>query len=177
MKRSRVVASVLVLFMVCGPWSEAMAKPILYTIEFVASGTVGDEPINNQPVVVEGVTDSETIDQIVADFQTNGPEIAQTKSLEIAHIMSALSYVADLAFGVDAILKFKQHRDNPTMQLGEVTHLILIAMAVSFTSPLTKNVVRDGNLVTLSIDSIQGNQVVFRTHSDDQALGRYSFTF
>ena len=49
---------------------------------------------------------------------------------------------------------------------------------VSFTDSRMKNVVRDGNLTTLSIDSIQDNTVAFQTHgSDAQALGSFSFTF
>ena len=42
MKIRGVIALVLVLFTVCGPRSKAMAGSILYTIAFVASGTVGD---------------------------------------------------------------------------------------------------------------------------------------
>ena len=42
MKIRGVIALMLVLLMVCGPGSRAMAGSILYTIAFVASGTVGD---------------------------------------------------------------------------------------------------------------------------------------
>ncbi len=58
MTRRRVVATVLILFMVWGSWSTAMAEPILYTIEFVASGTAGGESFTDEPVVFAGVTDT-----------------------------------------------------------------------------------------------------------------------
>ena len=70
--------------------------------------------------------------------------------------LSALSLVAGLGFIIAAFFKFHQHKQNPTQ--------LVLGMGVSFTAPLTRLVVRDGSLVTLSIDSIHDNQVEFRTH-------------
>ena len=148
MTRRGVVASVLLLFMFGGPWRAAMAEPVLYTIEFVASGTVGDEPFVDEPIVVAGVTDTGTIQQIIDNVPSNGSDVQQ--------LLSALSLVAGLGFIVAAFFKFHQHKQNPTQ--------LVLGLGVSFTAPLTTLVARDGSLVTLSIDSIHDNQVEFRTH-------------
>src|SRR5437667_6342616 len=75
MTRRGVVASVLVLFILGGPWRAAMAEPVLYTIEFVASGTVGDEPFVDEPIVVAGVTDTVTIQQIIDNVPPNVSDV------------------------------------------------------------------------------------------------------
>jgi hypothetical protein len=144
MTGSRVVASVLVLLMIVGPWSSAMAEPVLYTIHFVASGTVGGVPFSDEPLTFAGVTDTGTV-----------AAIAQANLAELAQLITSLAFVAGLGFGIAAIAKFKEHKQNPT-QLG-------FAVEVGFPSPLTKSVVRDGELVTLTIDSILNNTLEFRT--------------
>ena len=144
MRGSRVFASVLVLLMILGPWSSAMAEPVLYTIEFVASGTVGGVPFSDEPLTFAGVTDTGTV-----------AAIAQANLTELAQLITSLGYVAGLGFGIAAIAKFKQHENNP-VQHG-------FAIEVSFPSPLTVPVVRDGELVTLTIDSILNNTLVLRT--------------
>jgi hypothetical protein len=142
---SPVLASVLVLLMIAGPWSSAMAEPILYTIEFVASGTVGGvPPFSNEPLVFASVTDTGTV-----------AAIAQANLARLQQLIGSLSYIAGLGFGIASIVKFKQHEDNPT-QCG-------LAVEVTFPSPLTKLVVRDRELVTPAIDSILNNSLEFRT--------------
>ena len=125
-----------------------MAEPILYTIEFVASGTAGGESFTDEPVVFAGMTDTETIDQLNAAIQSNLSDVVQ--------FLEALSVVAGLALVVASFFKLKQHKSNPQQTALEI--------GVSFTTSLTRPVVRDGNLVTLSIDSIQGGLVQLRTH-------------
>ena len=147
MTRSRVVATVLVFFMVCGPWSRAMAETVLYTIEFVASGTVGTKSFADEPFVFAGVTDSQTIDQLNA-------AITYTPS-DVPKLVSALSVVAGLAFIAASFFKFHQHKQNPPQ--------LWLEIEMSFAPPLTRPVLRDGSLATLSIDSIQYGRLQLRT--------------
>jgi hypothetical protein len=148
MKGSRVLAVVLVLLMISAPWSLATAEPVLYTIEFVASGlSSGPQvvtPMADEPLVFAGVTDTATV-----------AAIAQANLTELAQLIASLGYVAGLGFGIAAIVKFKEHKNNP-VQHG-------FAIEVSFPSPLTVPAVRDGELVTLTIDSILNNTLVLRT--------------
>jgi hypothetical protein len=65
MTRTHIVASVLVLLMIAAPWGSATAEPILYTIKFVASGTVGGVPFTDEPLVFAGVTDTDTVTALV----------------------------------------------------------------------------------------------------------------
>jgi hypothetical protein len=83
MTGSRVVASVLVLLMIVGPWSSAMADPVLYTIEFVASGTVGGVPFSDEPLRFPGVTDAGTV-----------AAMAQANLAELAQLIASLGFVA-----------------------------------------------------------------------------------
>lgn len=51
----------------------------------------------------------------------------------IGKLITAGSYIAGLGFAVGAILKFKQHKDNPTqVQIGQPISLVLIAAALLF---------------------------------------------
>ena len=51
----------------------------------------------------------------------------------IGKLITAGSYIAGLAFAVGAIMKFKQHKDNPTqIPIGTPIGLILIAAALLF---------------------------------------------
>ena len=140
----RMIAFVLAFLLIAAPWSSATAEPVLYTIKFVASGTVGGVPFSNEPLVFAGVTDTGTV-----------AAIAQANLAQLQQLIGSLSYIAGLGFGIASIVKFKLHKDNPT-QFG-------LAVEVTFPSPLTKLVVRDGELVTLAIDSILNNSLEFRT--------------
>jgi intracellular multiplication protein IcmD len=51
----------------------------------------------------------------------------------IGKLITAGSYIAGLAFAVGAIMKFKQHKDNPTqIQIGQPIGLVVIAAALLF---------------------------------------------
>lgn len=51
----------------------------------------------------------------------------------IGKLITAGSYIAGLAFSVGAIMKFKQHKDNPTqIPIGTPISLVLIAAALLF---------------------------------------------
>ena len=52
---------------------------------------------------------------------------------ELAKLISASSYLAGLAFSIGAIMKFKQHKDNPTqIPIGTPIALVFIAAALLF---------------------------------------------
>ena len=56
-----------------------------------------------------------------------------TAFTSIAYLMIAVAYVAGLGFGVAAIFKFKQHKDNPTqIPLGTPIALLVVAIALVF---------------------------------------------
>ena len=57
-----------------------------------------------------------------------------TKSFgQLAKLITAGSYVAGLAFSIGAIMKFKQHKDNPTqIPIGTPVALVFIAAALLF---------------------------------------------
>lgn len=51
----------------------------------------------------------------------------------LAKLITAGSYLAGLAFSIGAILKFKQHKDNPTqIPIGTPIAMVLIAAALLF---------------------------------------------
>jgi intracellular multiplication protein IcmD len=52
---------------------------------------------------------------------------------QIARLITAGSYIAGLAFSIGAIMKFKQHKDNPTqVPIGTPIALLFIAAALLF---------------------------------------------
>ncbi len=57
-----------------------------------------------------------------------------TKSFEdLAKLITASSYLAGLGFSIGAILKFKQHKDNPTqIPVGTPVAMLFIASALLF---------------------------------------------
>jgi hypothetical protein len=148
MKGSRVIAAVLVFLTIVGSWGSAMAEPILYTIEFVASGAVDGVPFSNERFVFAGVTDSGTVEAI-----------GQANLDQLAQVIAALGYVVGLPFVITSIVKFKAHKNNP----NPVRHPIGpfgLAVEISPPSELTRLVVRDGALAMLTIDSILNNTLV-----------------
>lgn len=67
--------------------------------------------------------------------QTLGDMASQiTSSFEsLAKLITAGSYLAGLAFAIGAIMKFKQHKDNPTqIPIGTPIALVFIAAALLF---------------------------------------------
>lgn len=57
-----------------------------------------------------------------------------TKSFEnVAKLITAGSYLAGLGFSIGAIMKFKQHKDNPTqVPIGTPIALVFVAAALLF---------------------------------------------
>lgn len=54
-----------------------------------------------------------------------------TSFVSIVHLITAVAYIAGIAFGMSAILKFKQHKDNPTqITVGQPLSLLLISAAL-----------------------------------------------
>jgi len=52
---------------------------------------------------------------------------------QIASIITATSYIAGLGFAIGAILKFKQHKDNPTqIPIGTPVALLFVAASLLF---------------------------------------------
>jgi hypothetical protein len=141
----RIVTVVLVALMITAPSSTALAaEPVLYTINFVASGTVDGVPFTDEPLVFPGVTDTDTVAALV------GADPAQ-----LAQLLIALSYVAGFGLFIFSIIKLKAHKDNPQQ--------VDISAEFTFQAPLTLPAVRDGALVTLTIDSILNNTLELRT--------------
>jgi hypothetical protein len=109
---TRVVASLLVLLSICGPWSEALAEPLLYTFHLVASGTVGTDTFVNEPFVFAGTTDVATIQHVIDTLETDPSGVAT--------IIQDLSVLAGLGFIVAAFFKLHQHKQNPQQLALEV---------------------------------------------------------
>jgi len=63
-------------------------------------------------------------------------EMAETLTnqfTEIASLMIAVAYVAGIGFGITAIFKFKQHKDNPTqVQVGIPFAMLAISVLLIF---------------------------------------------
>ena len=52
---------------------------------------------------------------------------------QVAKLITAGAYLGGLAFSVSAIMKFKQHKDNPTqISIGQPISLVFIAAALLF---------------------------------------------
>ena len=136
----RIAACVLALLIITSPCSSALAaEPVSYAIKFAASGDVDGVPFTDELQVFVGTTDTDTV-----------AALTEATPAQLAQIISALSYVVGLPFVIGSIFKFKQHKDNPTQRF---------AVEVSLPSLLTVPVVRDGELVTLTIDSIGDNTI------------------
>ena len=72
---------------------------------------------------------------VFADSQTIGNVATTiTKSFKsLTKLITAGSYLAGLGFAIGAIMKFKQHKDNPTqIPIGTPIALIFIAAALLF---------------------------------------------
>ena len=52
---------------------------------------------------------------------------------KLAQLITAVSYIAGLGFAIGAILKFKQHKDNPTqIPVGTPVALLFVAASLLF---------------------------------------------
>lgn len=92
-------------------------------------------------LIIGGVSLLAFSDVAMADGQTLGTIASNvTKTFyQIGNLITAGSYVAGLAFSVGAIMKFKQHKDNPTqIPIGTPISLVLIASALLFMPTLLK---------------------------------------
>ncbi|CAM4428105.1 MAG: hypothetical protein LEGION0398_MBIBDBAK_00466 [Legionellaceae bacterium] len=66
-----------------------------------------------------------TIDSVVSNVTTAGASLAR--------LITGVAYLAGLGFAMGSILKFKQHKDNPTqIPIGTPIALLLIAAALMF---------------------------------------------
>lgn len=76
-------------------------------------------------VVVGGVYAAQSAGQVATEILGSFSQIAR--------LITAGSYLAGLAFAVGAIMKFKQHKDNPTqVPIGTPLGLLFIAAALLF---------------------------------------------
>jgi intracellular multiplication protein IcmD len=58
---------------------------------------------------------------------------AKTNLGDIAKLITAGSYVAGMAFGVGAVVKFKAHKDNPTqVHIGQPIALLFVGASLMF---------------------------------------------
>ena len=69
-----------------------------------------------------------------SDLTIGGMASSITSSFEnLSKLITASSYLGGLAFAIGAIMKFKQHKDNPTqIQIGTPIALVFIASALLF---------------------------------------------
>ena len=57
----------------------------------------------------------------------------------IGHLMTGTAYIAGIGFGISAIFKFKQHKDNPTqVPIGTPFALLAISVLLVFLPGLYK---------------------------------------
>jgi hypothetical protein len=143
----RLVAFALALLLIAAPCSSAVAaEPALYTVKFVASGTVDGVPFTDEPLVFAGVTDTDTVAALDAADPGVDPATIQK-------IISALSLVAGIVLFAVAIIEIEKH--VKTHSNGQHHILAEIILAGQQSVP----VVRDGAQVTLAIDSIRDNTI------------------
>lgn len=74
-------------------------------------------------------TDVFSADQNLGSIATN-----ITKNFDaLTQLITACSYIAGIGFSVGAIIKFKQHKDNPTqVTIGTPIALVFVAAALLF---------------------------------------------
>lgn len=73
-------------------------------------------------------------DAMAAGQTLGGMASTITSSFEnITKLITAGSYLAGLGFAIGAIMKFKQHKDNPTqITIGQPIGLLVVAIALLF---------------------------------------------
>ncbi len=72
---------------------------------------------------------------VLAEVKTIGDVASQvTQSFtQLAKLITAASYLAGLGFSIGAMMKFKQHKDNPTqIPVGTPVAMLFIAAALLF---------------------------------------------
>jgi len=166
MTATRLVAAALALLMIAGPWSTALGakpkrpatpEPMLYTISFVGSGSADGVPFTDEPLQFAGVTDTDTVAALV-DAAT------EVDPATIQQIISALCAAEGIVLAVIAIIELVRHNKNRPD--GQAKLLVTIILDGVQTLPI----VRDGALVTLTIDSVRENRVELRVREVPRGL-------
>jgi len=143
----RLVAFVLTLLVIAAPLHSAgSTEPVLYTIKFVAFGTADGVPFTDEPLVLAGMTDTDTVATLAAADPKIDPATIQK-------IISALSTVAGVVLFAVALFELKQHVKTHAQGQSHILAAIILAG-----QPIVP-VVRDGAQVTLAIDSIRDNTI------------------
>jgi hypothetical protein len=183
MRARSVTATLLVLALLAAETRAAQATPIVYSLEFVASGRLGSRPFRNQPVVLTVFTDTEpvSIDDI--------PTYVENADERLVQALAAVSAIAGLGFVLAAFFKFHQHKQNPpqqvTIQLGGTPGVAdgtvvatlsgralgdytlgdptgRLVTEVILAGPLELPVLRNSKVRTLRIDSIRRDRAELR---------------
>jgi hypothetical protein len=158
----RIVACVLALLMSAAPWSVAQgakSKPVLYTISLVASGTADGVPFTDEPLQLAGVTDTDTVAALT-------DAAAEIDPATLQKIISALCAAEGIFLTVVSIILFHEHMQHHNN--GRPRLLVTIILDGLQTLP----VVRGGDLVTLTIDSVRQNRVEVRFRDLPPGLSR-----
>ena len=172
MTRRRALAPIVALSLLAATAGQAAATPITYTLGLSASGVVDGRPFTDEPAKVQLRADT-------ADVST-GPD-GTTLTVDCSH-GGCTGLVAGIGFGIASIVKFKQHKDNPTQitvtVVGKNIERLFLAkprfatyklgtpigpieVPVAFKAPLTVHVTVNGRPSTVTINSIAGNRVRF----------------
>ena len=140
-----IIACVLAFLVIAAPLSSALAaEPVLYTIKFAASGTVDGVPFTDEPLVFPGVTDTDTV-----------AALAVAAPPQLTQLIQDLALAAGVGLIIVSIFKIKAWHNNPPQTV--------LGLPVFLAASLVLPAVRDGALVTLTIDSILNNTVEFST--------------
>lgn len=90
--------------------------------------------------VIGGLLFMETAFAATGDLGSMATKITGTFGA-IGKLITGASYVAGLGFAVGSIMKFKQHKDNPTqVEIGKPVTLLLVAGALLFMPSLLSTV-------------------------------------
>jgi hypothetical protein len=128
----RIGACVLALLMIAAPWSVAQAakpRPVLYTISFVASGTVDGVLFTDEPLQFAGVTDTDTVAAL-------RDAAAEVDPATIQKIISALCAAEGIFLAVVSIILFHDHM--PHHDNGQPRLLVTIILDGLQTLPVVR---------------------------------------
>jgi hypothetical protein len=178
----RVCVVVLVLAMVLSTGRAATAAPILYTFEFVASGTLEGKRFNKTPLMLVVFSDTTHVSGDATNGFTavaSGGVVVLPPRGQIRQGLRFLLVSAGLLLVPQIIASAGFSLFGQNLQDGSVQSLVLsnpqlssydlasslaeIETASSFTSPLVIPLVGDDGVpLTLSIDAIEHDVVAFR---------------
>lgn len=81
----------------------------------------------------------------VNETQVDPPVTPTGTFTAVAKLVTAGCYLAGLGFSIGAVMKFKQHKDNPTqVPIGTPVALVFIAAAVIFLPTLIGDTKKSG---------------------------------